>query len=370
MEKNKKISGIQIGMLLYLICCSFYLGLNDVILLKKSANQVLISMILGTIIGLIPVFMYLKINDTFPNLNIYQKNKKLFGNIFGNIINSLILLSYMILLIIAIRAIIIFVTSKYLQVTPYIFVGLLIVLTCFIICYKGVETIARISQISFWASLILMIFIEIFLLKYIEFENILPIFTDNYISSIIEGAIYYASSCGLLTILLLSISKSKIKDQKKYNRTIIIFYLLGSISLIIVMFFVVSCFGYKMASLFRYPEYILLKKIGLLNSELHLENLLAFRWIFYMLGLAIISLYGVMCGIENFNKNVKFKNILSIIIAIICMYSGKIIFGDIPHSIIIVKKYYIPIFALPVFILLSIIFIRCIIVKRKNKNTN
>lgn len=362
---NKKISGIQIGMLLYLICCSFYLGLNDVILLQKSGKQVLISMIVGTIIGLIPVFMYLKINDTLPKLNIYEKNKKIFGNIFGNIINILIMLSYMILLIIAIRAIVIFVTSKYLQVTPYILVGILVILTCFIICSKGVEVIARVSQLSFWASLILMIFIEVFLFKYIEIENILPIFTGNYVNSIIDGSIYYASSCGLLTILLLSISKSKIKNQKNYNKTIIIFYLLGSISLTIVMFFVVSCFGYKMGSLFRYPEYILLKKIGLLNSELHLENLLAFRWIFYMLGLAIISLYGVMCGIENFNKNLKIKNILSLISAAICMYAGKIIFGDIPNSITLINKYYISIFAVPTFILLSIIFIGCLIKKKK-----
>lgn len=367
---NKKISGIQVGMLLYLICCSFYLGLNDIILLNKSSNQVLISMILGTLIGLIPVFMYLKINDTMSDLNIYEKNKKLFGKVFGSIINIIIILSYMIFLVIAIRAIVIFVTSKYLQVTPYIFVGFLAVLTCFIICYKGIETIARISQISFWASLILMIFIEIFLFRYVEIENILPIFTENYISNTLEGAIYHASTCGFLTLLLLSIKKSKIKNPKKYNITVLAFYLLSSVSLIIVMFFAVSCFGYKMASLFRYPEYILLKKIGLLNSELHLENLLAFRWIFYMLGLAIISLYGIMKGIENFNKNVKIKNILSFIIAIICMYSGKIIFGNIPHSIRMIKKYYIPVFALPVFILLSIIFIRCIIVKRKNKNTN
>ena len=83
------------------------------------------------------------------------------------------------------------------------------------------------------------------------------------------------------------------------------------------MFFVISCFGYKMGSLFRYPEYILLKKIGISSSELHLENLLAFRWIFYMLALGVLSTYGIKCGLENFIKNEKKKNIFLIIISTI-----------------------------------------------------
>ena len=61
-KMNNKVSNIQIGMLLALICCSFYLGISDIILLRASENEVLIAMITGSILGLIPVLMYLKIN--------------------------------------------------------------------------------------------------------------------------------------------------------------------------------------------------------------------------------------------------------------------------------------------------------------------
>lgn len=365
---NNKVSSIQIGMLLALVCCSFYLGISDIILLRTSENEVLIAMIIGVILGLIPVLMYLKVNSCLPNLNIYKKNIKLFGKVIGNIINILIIIIYMVMLTIAIRAIVIFVTSKYLQNTPFYFVGTLVIITCLIICFNGLETIARVSQLSFFASIVFMVIIEFFLIQYVEIGNIIPMISEgNYLSDIFKGAIYYAATCSLLSMLLLTISKSKIKDKEKYNKNIIIFYFIGSLSLVIVMFFVVSCFGYKMGSLFRYPEYILLKKIGISGSELHLENLLAFRWIFYMLALANLSLYGIIHGIKHFSKKIKLNKIITIVISLICMILGKLSFGDIPHSIIVVKNNYVLFIAIPMFIILLIMLIRCLFIKKESK---
>ena len=364
---NNKVSSLQIGMLLALICCSLYLGIGDIILLRKSENEVLIAMFIGSILGLIPVLMYLKINSFLPKLNIYEKNIKLFGNIIGSIINFIFIIVYIIMLILSVRFIIIFVTSKYLQNTPFYFVGALIITTCLIICLKKIETIARVSQLSFFASIIFMVIIELFLVKYIEIGNILPLIKkSNYLINIFNGAIYYASTCSLLSMLLLTINKEKIKDPDKFNKTIIFFYLIGSLSLIIVMFFVISCFGYKMGSLFRYPEYILLKKIGISSSELHLENLLAFRWIFYMLALGVLSTYGIKCGLENFIKNEKKTNIFLIIISTISVILSKYILGNINKSIIIIKNYYVTFFAIPLFIILTIIYIRCLTLNKKS----
>ena len=96
---NNKVSNIQIGMLLALICCSFYLGISDIILLRASENEVLIAMITGSVLGLIPVLMYLKINSSLPKLNIYEKNVKLFGKVIGNIINLFIIIQIMFLIL-------------------------------------------------------------------------------------------------------------------------------------------------------------------------------------------------------------------------------------------------------------------------------
>ena len=363
---NKKVSNIQMGMLLSLVMIGFYLGMGDIILLRKSSNEVLISMLLGSIIGLIPLFMYLKINDTYPNLNIYDKVNKMFGKKIGLLINVLIIVSYSLILAIATRTIVSFTTSKYLENTPYIVVGALVLISCFIATFNGLETILRLAQISFVITIFFALLIEITISGYIDINNMLPIFTSkSAISNIIYGSLYYACITSFLSVLLLSIKKDEIKNNKKYNKIAIGFYFYSVLSLILVMFFVISCFGYKMSSLFRYPEYMVLKKIGFSSSELHLENLLAFRWIFYSLALTCTSLYGIITGIKNYSKKEKKNKIIVIIIGFISMLIGKYVLGTVPNALLIMKNYYIPFMAIPMFILLSIIFLRCIFVKSK-----
>lgn len=367
---NNKVSSTQISMLLTLICLSMYIGLSDVILLRKANNGVLIGVIIGAIIGLIPILMYLKINNTHTNLNIFEKNKKLFKKPIANIFNALIFLFYLFLFIVSIRTSIIFVTSKYLQNTPFYFVGILILITVFIISLKGIEVISRISQISFIISLILVIIIEILLFHYIEIDNILPIIINKkYVFKIIDVAIYEACSSALLSILLLTINKDKIIDKKRFNKTFLIFYLMSQIALLVVMFYVVSCFGFNMATLFRYPEYILLKKIGITSSGLHIENLLAFRWLLYILALCYTSFFGINTYLKTFKISKKTNYILIILISIISIISANTLFGNIPHSIMIIKNYYVPFIAIPIFIILTIIFIKCL-KEKKISNIN
>ena len=80
---NKRVSNIQMGMLLSLTICGYFLDMSDIILLRTSKSEVLVAMLLGTIIGLVPLSMYLKINNTYQNLNIYEKVIKLFGKKLG-----------------------------------------------------------------------------------------------------------------------------------------------------------------------------------------------------------------------------------------------------------------------------------------------
>lgn len=364
---NNKVKSSQIGMFLILACCGLFLGLGDVILLRKSKNEVLIAMILGTIIGLIPILMMLKINSCYPKLNIYEKNLKLFGKKIGSIINIVLLLFSMYILTIVTRMIGLFVTGKYLQNTPYYIVGMLAIITNLIICFKGIEVIVRTSQITFFISLLFVILIEVLLVRYIQIDNIMPIILNkNHILGIFDGALYHMFSYSFLYIFFLSINKDKVIDKKAYNKTIIICYLIGSVALTLVMFFILSCFGYNLSTLFRFPEYLLLKKIEISNTGLHLENLLAFRWIFYMVALGNIVTYNIICITNSFKIEKKKANYVVIFLAILCLILSKLIFYNVSLAIKNVKIYYVPFFAFPIFILITITFFKCLFIKEKN----
>ena len=364
---NNKVSKIQVGMLLSLIMCGYFLGMSDIMLLQNSKSEVLISMLLGMIIGIIPIIMYLKINDTYPDLNIYEKCSKLFGKKLGIFINILIIISYSIIFAVAIRTIIIFSTSKYLENTPYLMVGSFIVICCFFATFYGLEPLLRIAQVAFIITVLITILVETTILGYVDIGNLFPIFISKHpVLNIIYGALFFASTSSFLSILLLSIKKNEIRNNQNFNKIIIIFYIYGVLSLIIVMFFIITCFGYQIGNIFRYPEYMILKKIGFSSSELHLENLLGFRWIFYSLSLTCTALYGIITGVKNYTKNSKINKIIIMIISFTSMFLSKVILGTVPNTLMIIKDYYIYIIAIPMFILLSLIFIRCLFKKKES----
>lgn len=362
---NNKVSSLQVAMLFTLLCCSMYLGLSDILLLKLSYNDTLIAMLIGTLIGLIPIFLYIKINNCYPDLNIYKKNIKLFGKVIGNILNILFFIICFVLLTISFKSIIIFLSSKYLQETPYYIIGLLVVLTVLVISSNKIETIGRLTQILFFLSIALVAIIEIFLIRYIEVDNIFPMLTGNYLKRMIKGSLSFASTTSSPVILLLSISKNEIANNKKYSRNIILFYLLAALSLTVVMFFLIACYGYDLSGMFRYPEYILLKKITISSSDLHIENLLAFRWLFYMITLTNMSVYAIKTGLKEIKLSNKIKFILLSIITIFSMYLSRNIFMNLTESILLFKNKYIIFVSLPIFIMLIVIFIRILFIKKK-----
>ena len=365
---NNKVSSAGMGMLLSLVMCGYFLGMADVMLLRYSYSEVLLSMFLGSVIGLIPIMMYIKINDCYPKLNIYEKTVKLFGKKIGLLINILIIISYSFIFAIAIRTIISFATSKYLENTPYLVVGTFVVICCFFAVFNKLETMIRLAQGAFITTVVIALLIETTVLGYIDINNILPMFVyKNRLINIVQGSLFYAATSSFLSVLLLSIKKDEIRNNKEYNKIVIMYYLYGVLSLTVVMFFITSCFGYEISTIFRYPEYMVLKKIGFSSAELHLENLLAFRWTFYSLALTCTSLYGILTGINKYSKNEKKNKILTAIIAFISMYIGKVFLGSVPDALIIMKKYYITFMAIPMFILLSIIFIRCLFTKKESR---
>ena len=113
-----------------------------------------------------------------------------------------------------------------------------------------------------------------------------------------------------------------------------------------------------MATLFRYPEYIILKKITLSSTDLHLENLLAFRWNIYIISLAIIANYGLLCGIKTYSKNRKINKYIILIVSLLAVIISKYLINDVTTSIIFMKNNYVKLIALPIFIIYLIIYLK------------
>jgi hypothetical protein len=186
-----------------------------------------------------------------------------------------------------------------------------------------------------------------------DFSNFLPLLKVNT-NNIIPTSLKIFSINLLPLLIVLIIPKNCITDQKKYNKTIIISYIIGviiSISLVIVTFGVL---GINLVKAFEYPGYIVLRKIELFGFLERIENVISLQWIVGSFIYLSLIIYTISKSIPL--KSIKSHKIINSIIGIILILLVTNIFKNntiFDNYIINIFPYIMSTFIL-VYILISI----------------
>ena len=122
-------------------------------------------------------------------------------------------------------------------------------------------------------SIIIGILAILSIQKNIDFNNYLPMEMLDKCDSLkcILSSAFYSVSPIILELTFL-------KKDEVNKKAIILGYLIGSLTIFIMILCILGIFGGNFALLFRYPEYILLKKVNLFNQFEHLETFLSILW--------------------------------------------------------------------------------------------
>ena len=165
-------------------------------------------------------------------------------------------------------------------------------------------------------------------------------------------------------ILLLSIPKNNILNNKKFAKSILITYFLVYIIAALVIFIIISVLGSNLALIYQYPEFHVLKRISFGGFIERVESTLSLRWIFYMFTIVVFGLYFIKNYISvtfNIKDKVKIKIIISFISLVILMLSNWIFKNNTEGNYVLLN-------VLPI-ILYSTIFLTIIamLIKTKTK---
>ena len=233
-------------------------------------------------------------------------------------------------------------TSNYLlQTTPTLLIVLVFFISLLYATKKEFKVIGRVSEIFIFISIIEISLALFSLFGLVNVDRMLPMFTTK-IMNIIKGVLVFVGASVLPNILLINY-----KDDLKF-RDVHLGYIIGSLLMIVVLFFVVSIYGSEFSSMVRFPEFLILKKIDLMGYLSNLENVLVTEWIFNILisswlcvkvlrdsvdkNLFYIIIFVLILGCEFFlNKN--YVNILYV-----KQYFYYIAFGLVIISLIIKKR--------------------------------
>lgn len=241
------------------LCRVLYFGLGISSILAIANNFTLISYVIGFIIGLILLILMLNLD---------------WEGFFKSIIGKIVIIClglFMINNCLVSSAIL--GSNFYLINTP----PLLIIIPIFILILygvkKGIATTLRLSDILIFGSVMIGFLAVISIFKNIDFNNYLPINIPNKKDTFkcIFSSMVYSVSPIILELSLL-------KKDEVNKKAILGGYVTGSLTILLMILCILGIFSGKFAQLFRYPEYILLKKVNLFNQFEHLETFLSILW--------------------------------------------------------------------------------------------
>ncbi len=255
--------------LTYFITRSSMFGIGFFLLFKHTGKDAWISVILGSLIGIGILFIYKYIKEFFQNKNLRDTLNK---TILGKLYILIFLLFYLYLILIILILLPMFVNSFYLLYTPKIIVVLPFLFLAIYISSKEKRVIESLSNLLCVFSILIIITYGLLLIKYIDFNNLLPILSTKNIG-ILKASLIYASITSIPQIITINYSCNSFKDDLKD-------YLLATITSFAIVMLAILTLGEPLIKIYSFPEYALLKQIKILNFIENIENLSTFIWYF------------------------------------------------------------------------------------------
>ena len=159
-----------------------------------------------------------------------------------------------------------------------------------------------------------------------------------------------------LVLYIKIIPKNKIKEDKKLNIYLFIFYTLAFIFMFIAIFLTLGSLGIYLCDLYQYPEYTVLKKITLFEFIDRIENFIYIKWILSTIMYLSIIIYYISYNVNKNSKKLVPTILVAITIAIsLFIFKNNTIFYNFTSTL----YPYIGLFLLIIFIIISInIFVR------------
>jgi spore germination protein KB len=322
----KRLSTLQFCAIEYFLILANNVGLTTLVLFHNARVDCLFSCVLGFVLGFIPLFLYLKIMNSSPELNIFEKIDLRFKR-FGWLVSLILVIGVLFFSITNYNNLIDFISSQYLSKTPQLFIAFSFFPAIVYILNKGTAVIGRTVFILLLISCVLVFLTFMGLIWQVRIDNVLPIFENGVISPIVCSLIYVAFNVSPL-FLLTVIPKNEIMDKERFNRRVIITYIIGNIVVFIIFFLTLSILGINLSNLYQYPEYDVLKKVSSIGFFERTESTISLRWTFYIFTVTVMGVLFISKYIKHVFKisNERTNKKIIFLISLIVVLCGRFIF--------------------------------------------
>lgn len=360
---KNKIQLIELIAMLYFIMRSAYIGIGINSYLYYARVDAYIGIMIGTLIGLLPLLLFIKMTEIDVNKDLNENIINLFGKKIGIIIVYILVIAILLYASVLFYDIINFITSEYLFDTPPLAIALIAAIPIIYILSKGIKTICRVSIIVAILSIILFLFSIIGLTPIFRGDNLLP-FLENGIAGPIKAGFSHTAYVVLPSFVLTIVPRKLYFNKKSDKKKIIISYLLINLLILGSIISVIGVLGIDLALLYQYPSYQALRRIKAGGFIQRTESILAIQWVlclFMMISFCLYYVYKSMRFTLNI-KSLKASRILIVSLVLGTVFIAKNIFHNSTQSLLFITE------KLP-FIMYGIFFLIPLIIYIKFKLT-
>ncbi len=309
---KEKIHNSEIISIIYFVMRSTYIGIGINSYLYYTENDSYISILIGILLGLVPLILMLKVSDIKKDTNINEKFNLFFGKKIGNIINIIISIFILFFTSFLFYDLTNFITSEYLYKTPSLFIEIMMLIPITYILSKGLKAICRTSIILFIISITFYIISILGLIPSFNVSNLLPFMKTDKCDLLLSSLSYIAYSILPLYILLI-IPKDNLKNEQKSNKTIIITSIITGIIILVSLITTIGVLGIELASIYQYPDYQMLRRIQIGSFLQRTESILAIQWFLSLFMMIVLCIYYILKTKETIIPKFGNKTLIMIV---------------------------------------------------------
>ncbi|MBP2643527.1 MAG: spore gernimation protein [Firmicutes bacterium] len=277
----------------------------------------------GIVYGLLVLWLFSRVANLNPELNLIGLMRKTFGNLIGKIVVLNFIFSEFIAASINVWGAATFITTQILPSTPKQAVVLLLLAILIVGVKLGLETIARVAEILVPFVFFYFILSGIMVAPNIHLDNIQPVLSHG-ITPVAKGALMYItiSSCSLLHFLLLV---PFCNNQKKAGKSLMIAGIAGCGLGFFFNLCTLLVLGVVQTTTALYPSYLVITKINIGDFLTRFEAVGAMFWLISSFFAIIIYLYAVVQGVVQI-FNLKDRRSVTMPLGIVFFATAMIIF--------------------------------------------
>ena len=302
--------------ILFFLTRSLFFGFGISLICKYTNKDTYIGAIIGSILGLFIILGYRYIIKSKKDKSLSQILQE--SKIIGKIAQLFILLASICLLLYTLLIYEIFVSSFLLTNTPIFMILAPWILLLIYCAWGGLDLIHKLACSVFPIGLVLSILSIISIIGNFDTYNFLPILTASP-SNLLICIISFAGISSFPGILTLHFN-SQVKNYVK-------FYLLAVFLIILAILCINGVFGEVLVNVFRFPEYMVLKQVIMINFIEKVENILSIAWAFDLFITSAFSIYSIKMLVPK--KHSSWSTIAIIILLafmIICVFDFNYIY--------------------------------------------